>query len=134
VPSRLPSYYGQDDGQIRSGEPTYATAFVEYTRIPAAMGGGGGALGLQIAGQAPQAKWASPWMSKGFTRALAYEAIFGTALLAGVLTILDPEHRWEGGLDEPRFHQHEHINPFQGAGFRTRPLQAVPGTWPIQYQ
>jgi len=101
----------------RSGEPTYATAFAEYTGVPAAVGGGGGALGLQVAAQAPQAKWASPWMSRGFTVALAYEAIVGTSIFAALLTIADPSHKYEGGLDEARFHQHEHTNPFSTGNF-----------------
>jgi len=87
----------------RSGEPTYATAFAEYTGIPSALGGGAGAVGVNVANQGIQVQGGASIFSKakyGFGRALFLEAVVGTVIIAGVLTIIDPQHKWEGGLDE----------------------------------
>jgi len=83
--------------------PTYATAFAEYTGIPSAVGGGAGAVGVNVANQSVQVQTGTSIFSKaryGFRLALFYETLIGTAIVAGVLTILDPKHKWEGGLDE----------------------------------
>ena len=88
---------------VRSSEPTYATAFAEYTGIPSAIGGGAGAVGVNVANQGVQVQGGASIFSKakyGFRLAWAYETVIGTAIIAGVLTILDPQHKWEGGLDE----------------------------------
>ena len=87
----------------RSGEPTYSTAFAEYTGIPSALGGGGGAIALNAANQGVQVQTGTSIFSKaryGFRVAWAYESVIGAAIIAGVLTVVDPKHKWEGGLDE----------------------------------
>lgn len=87
----------------KSSDPTYATAFAEYTGIPSAIGGGAGAVGVNVANQGVQVQGGASIFSKakyGFRLAWAYETVIGTALIAGALTILDPQHKWEGGLDE----------------------------------
>jgi len=78
----------------------FLDAWWEYTGVPAAVGGGAGALAIQILAQAPQAKWASPFLRYGFMAAWMMEATAGAAGLALALTIIDPAHKWEGGLDE----------------------------------
>jgi len=95
------------------------------------VSGGVGALGMQVIFQAPQAKWLSPWKNEGFLTAWSKETIYGTAIVAGILTIVDPGHKWEGGLDEPRFHQHEHEVPmvFQNVYRPSYYGEDATGTW-----
>jgi hypothetical protein len=93
-----PMYVG-----TRHGNPTYATAFAEYTGLPSALGGGAGAVGVNVANQGVQVKAGASIFSQakyGFRVAWAYESIIGAAIVAGVLTVIDPQHKWEGGLDE----------------------------------
>jgi hypothetical protein len=89
-------------------EPVYA-AWVEYTGVPAAITGGIGAVGFNIASQAGQVKTGTSIFAAaryGYGLALLLEASIGTMLFASVLTFIDPEHKIEGfGLDETRFYQ-----------------------------
>jgi len=81
-------------------------AFAQYTGVPAMMAGGLGAFGFNVASQAGQVKTGTSIFSAakfGFTGALIMEASVGTIIFASVMTILDPSHKWSGGLDEPRF-------------------------------
>ena len=87
----------------RSGDPTYATAFAEYTGIPSAIGGGAGAIGVNVANQGVQVRTGTSIFARtkyGFRLAWALETVVGTSIIAGVLTAIDPQHKWEGGLDE----------------------------------
>jgi len=81
----MPAPGGTSDVHIPEGPPPLARQFLQawwqYTGIPSAAAGGGTALGLQILSQAPQARWASPFIAFGFFSAW----------------VLD---KWEGGLDE----------------------------------
>jgi hypothetical protein len=97
-PERMP----QRSRDPQTGEEIYGAseAWWEYTGVPGALAGGFGALGLQVGSQAPQAKWLSPFARFGFFTAWILEATAGTAAIATVLTILDPGHKWSGGLDE----------------------------------
>jgi len=87
----------------KSSEPTYATAFAHYTGVPSAIGGGAGAVGVNVANQGVQVQGGYSIFSKtkyGFRKALLLESIVGAAIVAGILTVVDPQHKWEGGLDE----------------------------------
>jgi len=96
-----------------TGEPgrkgTRSTDFYKawwfYTGIPSAAAGGGAALGTQVLWQAPQARWFSPFMRMGFFTAWALEASIGTAIFSLLFTLVDPAHKWEGGLDETDWYQ-----------------------------
>jgi len=95
-------------------------AFAQYTGIPAMLAGGMGALGFNVATQAGQVRTGTSIFAAakfGFTGALILEASVGTLLFATVMTAVDPGHQWSGGLDSPRFHQHEHVNPFTTGNF-----------------
>jgi len=100
----MPAPGGTSDVHVPEGPPPLARQFLQawwqYTGIPSAAAGGGTALGLQILSQAPQARWASPFIAYGFLSAWVLEATIGTAVVSLALTILDPAHKWEGGLDE----------------------------------
>ena len=100
IPPRQPNpmYAG-----TRTNQPTYATAFAEYTGIPAALGGGAGAVGINVANQGVQVRTGASIFSRvkyGFRVAWALESVVGAMILAGALTVLDPQDKWEGGLDE----------------------------------
>jgi len=100
----MPAPGGTSDVHIPEGPPPLARQFLQawwqYTGIPSAAAGGGTALGLQILSQAPQARWASPFIAFGFFSAWVLEATIGTAVVSLALTIIDPADKWEGGLDE----------------------------------
>ena len=86
-------------------------AWVEYTGVPAAITGGLGAVGFNIASQAGQVKTGTSIFSAakyGFTFALILEASIGTMIFATVMTAIDPEHKHSSGLDETRFYK-EHL-------------------------
>jgi len=90
-------YFGNDPHTPDPDPPLsrkILSAWWHYTGVPAAFSGGGAALGLQIGSQAPQAKWASPFMALGFFRALALEASIGTAAVAAFWTLMDPDRLW----------------------------------------
>lgn len=87
----------------KSSAPTYATAFAHYTGVPSALGGGAGTVGLNVANQGIQVKSGASIFSKakyGFRSAWALETFVGSLIVAGAFTIIDPQHKWEGGLDE----------------------------------
>lgn len=87
-------------------------AWVEYTGVPAAITGGLGAVGFNVASQAGQVKTGTSIFSAtryGYGLALLLESSVGTMIFATVMTGIDPEHKIEGfGLDETRFYQ-EHL-------------------------
>ena len=80
-------------------------AWLEYTGVPAMVGGGLGALGFQVAWQSGQVKYGGSLFTAsryGFGLALLLEASIGTMLWATAMTILDPDDLYEGGvLNEP---------------------------------
>jgi len=83
-------------------------AFIHYTGVPEALGGGIGVLGFNITMQSGQAKFMlSKGLYKGtFLSALKTELFWGTIAMALILTAIDPEHKIEGGgLDETRFYK-----------------------------
>jgi hypothetical protein len=91
----------------QSSESEYFTAWLEYTGVPAAITGGLGAVGFNVASQASQVKTGTSLFSAaryGYGLALLLEASVGTMILATALTIIDPGHKIEGGLDESRFY------------------------------
>lgn len=80
-------------------------AWVEYTGVPAMVGGGLGALGINVGLQAGQVRTGTSLFAAGkfgFGLALLLEASVGTAIFATVMTILDPEDLHASGLtNEP---------------------------------
>ena len=98
-------------------EPVYK-AWVEYTGVPEALGGGVGFVFSQAALQGLQAKGTMklglPGYPTTFGAAFKMEFVLGTIFMATVLTFIDPQHKIEGdkwytgGLDETRFYQ-EHL-------------------------
>ena len=88
------------------------SAWIDYTGVPAAISGGLGAVGFNIASQAGQVKTGTSIFAAtryGYGLALLLESSVGTILFATALTFVDPEHKIEGfGLDETRFYQ-EHL-------------------------
>jgi hypothetical protein len=88
------------------------SAWIDYTGVPAAISGGLGAVGFNIASQAGQVKTGTSIFAAtryGYGLALLLESSVGTMLFATALTFVDPEHKIEGfGLDETRFYQ-EHL-------------------------
>jgi hypothetical protein len=91
----------------QSSDSAYFNAWLEYTGFPAALGGGVGALGFNVASQAGQVKSGTSIFAAsrfGFTLALFLEASVGAMILATALTFIDPGHKIEGGLDESRFY------------------------------
>jgi hypothetical protein len=91
----------------QSSESQYFTAWLEYTGVPAAAAGGLGAVGFNVASQVGQVKTGTSIFSAaryGFSTALLLEASVGTMIMATALTIIDPGHKIEGGLDESRFY------------------------------
>jgi len=94
---------------FQSSESQYFTAWLEYTGVPAAATGGLSAVGFNIATQAGQVKAGPPASifsatKYGYTMALLMEASVGTMIMATILTVIDPGHKIEGGLDESRFY------------------------------
>jgi len=91
----------------QSSESEYFNAWLEYTGFPAAITGGLGALGFNVASQAGQVKTGTSLFQAskyGYGLALLLEASVGAMILATVLTAIDPGHKIEGGLDESRFY------------------------------
>jgi len=84
---------------------SWGRAWLEYTGVPSMIGGGLGALGLNVALQAGQVRSGTSMFAAarfGFGLALLLEASIGTAIFATVATILDPQDLHAGGLtNEP---------------------------------
>jgi len=84
---------------------SWGRAWLEYTGVPAMLGGGLGAFGINVAWQAGQVRTGTSFFSAarfGFGLALLLEAFIGTAILATVFTILDTQDLHSGGLtNEP---------------------------------
>lgn len=102
-------------------------AFYDYTL--------GGSIELLGGKAAIQARIGATMIGSGvyatYGSALAFELAMDIAVAGVVLTVLDPSNKWSGGLDEPRFHQHEHTQPksFQNIyrpGYYGKDAQ---GTW-----
>jgi len=86
-------------------------AWVEYTGVPAAITGGLGAIGFNVASQAGQVKTGTSIFSAtryGYGLALLLESSVGTMIFATVMTAIDPEHKHSSGVDETRFYK-EHL-------------------------
>jgi hypothetical protein len=130
MPSFLQSNFRYLGDDVRAPDPDpplarkILSAWWQYTGIPSALGGGAGALGIQVASQAPQAKYASPFMHLGFRTAWLLEASIGTAAVAGFFTIMDPDRLWRapytGTLDygEPDFGWKRTTPWAEGTGFQ----------------
>lgn len=91
----------------QSSDTQYFNAWLEYTGVPAAITGGLGAVGFNIASQAGQVKTGTSIFAAtryGYGLALLLESSVGTMILATALTVIDPGHKIEGGLDESRFY------------------------------
>ena len=80
-------------------------AWLEYTGLPAMVSGGLGALGLNVGLQAGQVRSGTSLFTAaryGFGLALLLEASIGAVIYATVMTALDPDDLYEGGLlNEP---------------------------------
>jgi len=115
-------------------------AWAEYTGVPAALGGGVGAVGFQGIAQGLQAKggmkvglYPASWT---FSTAFKAEFFLGTLFMATALTFIDPEHKiegdslWSGGLDETRFYK-EHLEgswtAIKGFGKDVAMAEVMPG-------
>ena len=103
-----PIIYPVDESITTSVREPYMTlwrAWVEYTGVPAMIGGGLGALGINIGLQGAQVRSGTSLFAAsrfGFGLALLLEASIGTAIFATVMTILDPDDLHAGGLtNEP---------------------------------
>ena len=105
-------YRGSPSSQIISRtvvEPSLA--FVEYTGIPAMMGGSVVPVTSQVAFQGGQAKYitqpaaASAGKPLTFRNAFALEFIGGTLIMALGLTIVDPKNHRTGGLAETTWYK-----------------------------
>jgi len=96
-------------------------AWVEYTGVPAAITGGLGAVGFNVASQAGQVKTGTSIFSAtryGYGLALLLESSVGTMIFATVLTAIDPEHKHASGLDETQFYKdHLEGTGTKAAGF-----------------
>jgi hypothetical protein len=103
--------------------PKLADAYVEYTGIPAALQGGLGMIGIQIAIQAPQAYLLTQsGLYPNFWMGLAFEVGAGIMLLPAILVVIDPGHKIEGqGLDETAWYK-RHVE---------RQLASLEGFWDI---
>ena len=91
----------------QSSDTQYFNAWLGYTGFPAALSGGVGALGFNVVSQAGQVKSGTSIFSAavyGYRTALLLEASVGAMIFATALTIIDPSHKIEGGLDESRFY------------------------------
>jgi len=80
-------------------------------KAPEAVSGGIGAVGINALVQGMQArgmmKLNIPGYPKTFGAAFRGEFFWGTILMATALSIIDPEHKIEGGWDEsPLYKQH----------------------------
>ena len=85
-------------------------AWIQYTGFPEALSGGVGFLGFNIVMQGGQAKVGmNLGLYKGsYLSAFKKEFLWGTIIMASILTIIDPEHLHGSGLDETKFYQ-EHL-------------------------
>jgi len=105
VPNVNPQFTTKQKKEIAKEQMTIARAWLEYTGIPAMVGGGLGAFGINAAWQAGQVKSGTSMFSAarfGFGLALLLEAIIGTAILATFFTILDTQDLHPYGLtNEP---------------------------------
>jgi len=91
----------------QSSESQFFTAWLEYTGVPALASGGVAGVGFNVASQAGQVKTGTSIFSRiryGFSTALLLESSIGTMIMATALTVIDPGHKIEGGLDESRFY------------------------------
>jgi len=109
-----PMYRGSPTGQLvqRSViEPAHiviepSLAFIEYTGVPAMLGGSVIPVASQVAFQGGQARYitqpaaAAAGKPLTFKNAFALEFIAGTMLMALALTIVDPKDYRTGGLAE----------------------------------
>ena len=95
---------------------SWSRAWLEYTGIPAMIGGGLGAFGINVGLQAGQVRSGTSLFAAsryGFGLALILESTIGAALLATAFTILDTQDLHEGGLtNEPLGKTlYEHLSP-----------------------
>jgi hypothetical protein len=117
-----------------SQDQVYA-AWLHYTGLPEAVGGGLGVVGLNALVQGGQAKGMMklnlPGYPKTFGAAFKGEFLWGTVIMATALSIIDPEHKIEGGgLDETRFYK-EHLEgswtAIKGFGMDVAMAEVIPG-------
>jgi len=82
-------------------------AWIRYTGIPEAVTGGFGFVGINIVMQGGQAKIGmNIGLHKGsFLKAFKNEYFWGTIIMATALTIIDPDHLHDSGLDETQFYK-----------------------------
>jgi len=99
-------YLGDDPIPERTTKPAprgnpILRAWLHYTGMPEALTGGFGAIGLQAAGQAPQAAAGTKaGFYPSFARGFAYEFVGGTIIMATLWTIMDPDRMWRDPYTE----------------------------------